>query len=167
MTGRTGHIYMYRIINETPDGLLCVPQQLFTDPCSMLENTEQDGKELLHPKRDTPPFRYRDQAVELPPNLHNLLAPLHRQTITTGLLLWITGEITGLWVPRTRSRHATCTYSCTRPPSRSRRSGRSVAPMEVGECGPQAGVDGARGVAGASCNDRCTPLAPQRRGEAP
>jgi hypothetical protein len=32
-----------------------------------------------------------------------------------------------LWVPRTLSRHATCTYSCTRPPSRSRRSGRSAA----------------------------------------
>src|SRR3954467_471969 len=33
----------------------------------------------------------------------------------------------GLWVPRTRSSHATCTYSCTTPPSRSRRSGRTVA----------------------------------------
>ena len=33
-----------------------------------------------------------------------------------------------VWVPRTRSRHATCTYSCTRPPSRSRRSGWIVAP---------------------------------------
>ena len=33
-----------------------------------------------------------------------------------------------LWVPRTRSRHATCTYSWMRPPSRSRRSGRMTAP---------------------------------------
>jgi hypothetical protein len=32
------------------------------------------------------------------------------------------------WVPRTVSRHATCTYSCMRPPSRSRRSGRMVGP---------------------------------------
>ena len=32
-----------------------------------------------------------------------------------------------LWVPRTRSRYATCRYSCMRPPSRSRRSGRMVA----------------------------------------
>src|SRR5919107_4244546 len=32
-----------------------------------------------------------------------------------------------LWVPRTLSRHATCTYSCMRPPSRFRRSGRMVA----------------------------------------
>jgi hypothetical protein len=31
-----------------------------------------------------------------------------------------------LSVPRTRSPHATCTYSWTRPPSRSRRSGRTV-----------------------------------------
>ena len=30
-------------------------------------------------------------------------------------------------VPRTRSRHATCTYSCRRPPRRSRRSGQIVA----------------------------------------
>jgi hypothetical protein len=32
-----------------------------------------------------------------------------------------------VWVPRTLSPHATCTYSCTRPPSRSWRSGRTVA----------------------------------------
>jgi hypothetical protein len=32
------------------------------------------------------------------------------------------------WVPITPSRDATCTYSCTRPPRRSRRSGRTVAP---------------------------------------
>ena len=32
-----------------------------------------------------------------------------------------------LWVPRTGSPHATCRYSWTRPPSRSRRSGRMVA----------------------------------------
>ena len=43
-----------------------------------------------------------------------------------------------LWVPRTRSRHATCRYSCTRPPSRSRRSGRMVAP-EGGGVGPAGG----------------------------
>jgi hypothetical protein len=33
-----------------------------------------------------------------------------------------------LWVPGTLSRHATCTYSCTRPPSRSRRRGRMIGP---------------------------------------
>jgi hypothetical protein len=44
----------------------------------------------------------------------------------------------GLSVPRTRTRHATCTYSCTRPPSRSRRSGRMVAP-EGGGVGPAGG----------------------------
>ena len=32
-----------------------------------------------------------------------------------------------LWVPRTRSPHATCKYSWNRPPRRSRRSGRTVA----------------------------------------
>ena len=37
-----------------------------------------------------------------------------------------------LWVPRTRSPHATCTYSWMRPPSRSRRSGRTVAPERGG-----------------------------------
>ena len=38
------------------------------------------------------------------------------------------GENARLWVPGTRSRHATCTYSWMRPPSRSRRSGRMTAP---------------------------------------
>jgi tyrosinase len=33
-----------------------------------------------------------------------------------------------VWVPETPSRHATCRYSWTRPPRRSRRSGRTVAP---------------------------------------
>jgi hypothetical protein len=33
----------------------------------------------------------------------------------------------GVWVPRTRSRRATCRYSCTRPSRRSRRHGRTVA----------------------------------------
>jgi hypothetical protein len=37
-----------------------------------------------------------------------------------------------VWVPRTRSCHATCTYSCMRPPSRSRRSGRMAAPDRGG-----------------------------------
>ena len=37
-----------------------------------------------------------------------------------------------LWVPITRSPHATCTYSWMRPPSRSRRSGRTVAPERGG-----------------------------------
>jgi hypothetical protein len=32
-----------------------------------------------------------------------------------------------VWVPRPRSRYAACWYSCRRPPSRSRRSGRMVA----------------------------------------
>jgi len=37
-----------------------------------------------------------------------------------------------VWVPRILSRHATGTYSWMRPPSRSRRSGRMVAPVSVG-----------------------------------
>lgn len=37
-----------------------------------------------------------------------------------------------VWVPITRSPHTTCTYSWTRPPSRSRRSGRTVAPEHGG-----------------------------------
>ena len=45
----------------------------------------------------------------------------NRNKLTELPALWV-------WVPRTLSRHATCTYSCTRPPSRSRRSGRTVAP---------------------------------------
>jgi hypothetical protein len=43
-----------------------------------------------------------------------------------------------LSVPRTRTRHATCTYSCTRPPSRSRRSGRSAA-LDGGGVAPVGG----------------------------
>ena len=35
----------------------------------------------------------------------------------------LAGEQVALWVPRTRSRHATRRYSCTRPASRTRRSG--------------------------------------------
>ena len=38
----------------------------------------------------------------------------------------------GVWVPRTLSCHATCTYSWMRPPSRSRRSGRMIAPERGG-----------------------------------
>ena len=37
-----------------------------------------------------------------------------------------------VWVPRTLSRHATCMYSCMRPPSRFRRSGRMAAPEDGG-----------------------------------
>ena len=45
-----------------------------------------------------------------------------------------------VWVPRTQSRHATCRYSCTRPPRRSRRSGRTasgtgLSAVEFGEGG--------------------------------
>jgi hypothetical protein len=43
-----------------------------------------------------------------------------------------------LWVPSTRSRRETCRYSWRRPPRRSRRSGRTVAP-EVGGVGPAGG----------------------------
>ena len=43
-----------------------------------------------------------------------------------------------VWVPGTRSRHATCRYSWRRPPRRSRRSGRTVAP-DVGGVGPAGG----------------------------
>ena len=52
-----------------------------------------------------------------------------------------------LWVPRTRSRHATCRYSCTRPPRRSRRSGRTVA-LGAGECGLRVGADRVIGAGG-------------------
>ena len=37
-----------------------------------------------------------------------------------------------LWVPRTWSPHATCRYSCRRPPSRSCRSTRTAAPERGG-----------------------------------
>ena len=40
-----------------------VPQQLFADPCSMLANTEQDGKSCCTSSATRAPFRYRDQAV--------------------------------------------------------------------------------------------------------
>ena len=53
-----------------------------------------------------------------------------------------------MWVPTTRSPHATCTYSWTRPPSRSRRSGRTVAP-ERGGVPPAGGVDRVIGEVGA------------------
>ena len=43
-----------------------------------------------------------------------------------------------LWVPRTLSCHATWMYSCTRPSSRSRRSGLMTAPEGVG-VGPVGG----------------------------
>ena len=51
------------------------------------------------------------------------------------VLVWMRtkGEVEVIvWVPRTRSRHATCTYSWMRPPSRSRRSGRTTAPERAG-----------------------------------
>ena len=54
--------------------------------------------------------------------------------------LWSTGGA-ALWVPRTRTRHATGRYSCTRPPRQSRRSGRTVA-AEGGGVRP-AGTTGA------------------------
>jgi hypothetical protein len=60
-----------------------------------------------------------------------LLAELTKRLVEAAL----EGEITdhlGLWVPRTLSRHATCMYSCMRPPSRSRRNGRMVAPERGG-----------------------------------
>jgi hypothetical protein len=53
----------------------------------------------------------------------------------------IAAEVFGsvaLWVPRTLSHHATCTYSCMRPPSRFRRSGRMAAP-EGGAVAPAGG----------------------------
>jgi hypothetical protein len=50
---------------------------------------------------------------------------------SVGLLLLSAGFGFAVWVPRTRSPHATCTYSWMRPPSRSRRIGR----MAVLECG--------------------------------
>ena len=43
-----------------------------------------------------------------------------------------------LWVPKSLSRHATCTYSWMRPPSRSRRSGR-IAASEPGGVSPAGG----------------------------
>src|SRR6476619_275325 len=53
-----------------------------------------------------------------------------------------------LWVPTTRSPHATCTYAWTRPPSRCRRSGRTVAP-ERGGVPPAGGGDRVSGEVGA------------------
>jgi hypothetical protein len=47
--------------------------------------------------------------------------------------------LVALWVPRTLSPHATCTYSWMRPPSRSRRSGRTVAPERGGGVLPAGG----------------------------
>ena len=58
---------------------------------------------------------------------------LARLAAETGLTITVC-----LWVPRTRTRHATCTYSCTRPPSRSRRSGRSAA-LDGGGVAPVGG----------------------------
>jgi hypothetical protein len=48
------------------------------------------------------------------------------------------GQERSVWVPITRSHHATCAYSWMRPPSRSRRSGRTVA-SEGGGVPPSGG----------------------------
>jgi hypothetical protein len=73
------------------------------------------------------------------------------------------GGLAALWVPRTRSRHATCTYSCTRPPSRSRRSGRTVA-VEGGGVRPAGGCCRSGRWGGVRCSARRTPAAPVRGG---
>ena len=70
-----------------------------------------------------------------------LLAQLTKRLVESAL----EGEITDLWVPRTGSPHATCRYSWTRPPSRSRRSTRMPAP-ESGGTSP---------AGGRWCSDRC------------
>jgi hypothetical protein len=49
-----------------------------------------------------------------------------------------------VWVPRTRAPHATCAYSCRRPPSRSRRRTRVAA----------LGRRGASATGGRWCSDR-------------
>jgi hypothetical protein len=51
-----------------------------------------------------------------------------RNRVMRGAPLERTGAICNPWVPRTLPHHATCTYSCRRPSSRSRRRGRMVAP---------------------------------------
>ena len=48
--------------------------------------------------------------------------------------------------------HATCTYSWMRPPSRSRRSGRMVAPERGGKCGPRVGAGRVIGAGGGRCS---------------
>jgi hypothetical protein len=53
-------------------------------------------------------------------------SPIYMVTLMEGV------ETPRLWVPRTWSPHATCTYSWMRPPSRFRRSGRTVAPERGG-----------------------------------
>jgi hypothetical protein len=62
-------------------------------------------------------------------------------------------------VPATRSRHATCTYSCRSPPSQSHRSGRMAA-LEPGEVSPVGAVVGG-GVVGVNAaddlRDHCRP----------
>jgi hypothetical protein len=50
----------------------------------------------------------------------------------------VVADLAELWVPRILSRHATCTYSWMRPPSRSRRSGR-IAASERGGAPPAGG----------------------------
>ena len=66
----------------------------------------------------------------LPPALRRL-----RLVSPRTLLRWHARLVTRrwtLWVPRTGSPHATCRYSWTRPPSRSRRSTRLAAPERGG-----------------------------------
>jgi putative transposase len=68
-----------------------------------------------------------------PPGHPGLRPALHRRLVTQK---WTYPNAGGrppidatiaMWVPRTGSPHATCTYSWMRPPSRSRRNGRTVA----------------------------------------
>jgi hypothetical protein len=57
--------------------------------------------------------------------LFGIRETLDFQLVPTTLVVELIGTI--VLVPKSGSRHATCTYSCRRPPRRSRRSGRIVA----------------------------------------
>jgi hypothetical protein len=60
---------------------------------------------------------------------------LIRKNVTqdfAGAVFGVSQATVSLWVPRTRSPHATCRYSWTRPPSRSRRRTRTAVPEPGG-----------------------------------
>jgi hypothetical protein len=66
--------------------------------------------------------------------------------------------------PETRSRHATCAYSCTTPRRRSRRNGRTVAPRWLGSAAGWRLLI-RRSVRAVCCSAPGTPAAPRRGGE--
>jgi hypothetical protein len=62
-------------------------------------------------------------------------------------------DLPRLWVPKTRSRHATCTYSCMRPPS-DLDAAVGWPRRKVGDWGRRVGADAAIGADGACCSAR-------------